>query len=210
MSNAMDLLNSLGLDELIDPTPVNDILYVDAQTRTIKIPSTELVLGVETDENVERKHFRCPKIVGDNIDLTKLSLKIYYRNANGHMNTYDIDDVSEDGDFINFSWLLEDRVLVKKGQVQFSIVAVSENSDGTLRKEWNTAPTSGNVLEGMELTLTEEEEEIFGNVLDEMINQIDVIAAECVNAHLDDMKNYTDSVVANKSQVQFITWESGD
>ena len=59
MSEAMQLLNSLNLEDYIDPNPVNDILVIDAEKRTINIPSTELIFGVITDKDVERKYFKC-------------------------------------------------------------------------------------------------------------------------------------------------------
>ena len=63
--------------------PVNDIFTVNPESRTITVPDTEKIFGVFSDGNTERKHFRCPKVVGDGIDLTTLHLYINYQNANG-------------------------------------------------------------------------------------------------------------------------------
>ena len=52
--------------------PVNDIFEIDPETRVITVPASEKLFGVANDGNSERKHFRCPKIVGDNIDLSLL------------------------------------------------------------------------------------------------------------------------------------------
>ena len=44
--------------------PVNDAITIDGESRVISVPASEILFGVETDKDVERKHFRCPKIVG--------------------------------------------------------------------------------------------------------------------------------------------------
>lgn len=63
--------------------PVNDIFEIDPETRVITVPASEKLFGVSHDGNTERKHFRCPKVVGDNIDLSTMHLYINYQNANG-------------------------------------------------------------------------------------------------------------------------------
>lgn len=52
---------------------MTEIVYceIDAENRVIIVPQSEKLLGVESDEKGQRKYFKCPKIVGDNIDLSK-------------------------------------------------------------------------------------------------------------------------------------------
>ena len=45
-------------------------IEINAENRSITIPQSEKLLGVENDSKAIRKYFRCPKIVGDGIDLT--------------------------------------------------------------------------------------------------------------------------------------------
>ena len=45
----------------VSTTPVNDILMVDAEARTIIVPASEMLFGVRQDMDAERKHFKCPK-----------------------------------------------------------------------------------------------------------------------------------------------------
>lgn len=52
---------------------------IDPETRVITIPPEYQLLGVESDEKAERLYFKCPKIVGDNIDLSKLALRVNFR-----------------------------------------------------------------------------------------------------------------------------------
>ena len=56
---------------------------IDPESREINIPLTYQILGVESDEKTERIEFECPKIVGDNIDLSKLQMRVNFQNANG-------------------------------------------------------------------------------------------------------------------------------
>lgn len=129
--------------------PVNDIFLINPETRTITVPETEKIFGVSHDGNTERKHFRCPKIVGDNIDLSTMHLYINYQNANGQKYPYLVEDIRTDGDYITFSWLIGPDVVAYKGQIKF--VVCTKKSDGT-KSEWNTTLAEGTVLEGLEAT----------------------------------------------------------
>ena len=56
----------------------NETIVIDAEQRTIVIPESENLFGVKFDKDVERKYFQCPKIVGDNIDLSQCQIYIAY------------------------------------------------------------------------------------------------------------------------------------
>lgn len=129
--------------------PVNDIFQINPENRTITVPESEKIFGVANDGNAERKHFKCPKIVGDNIDLSAMHLYINYQNANGRKYPYLVEDVQTDGDYITFSWLIGPDVVAYKGQIKFIVCA--KKGDGTI-PEWNTTLAEGTVLEGLEAT----------------------------------------------------------
>lgn len=129
--------------------PVNDTFEIDPETRGITVPASEKLFGVANDGNSERKHFRCSKIVGDNIDLSTMHLYVNYQNANGQKYPYLVEDVQTDGDYITFSWLIGPDVVAYKGQVKFIVCA--KKGDGTI-PEWNTTLAEGIVLEGLEAT----------------------------------------------------------
>lgn len=142
----------MTLEEALEASgaePVNDIFLINTETRTITVPETEKIFGVSHDGNTERKHFRCSKIVGDNIDLSTMHLYINYQNANGQKYPYLVEDVQTDGDYITFSWLIGPDVVAYKGQIKFIVCA--KKGDGTI-PEWNTTLAEGTVLEGMEAT----------------------------------------------------------
>lgn len=140
----------MTLEEALEASgaePVNDIFLINPETRTITVPETEKIFGVSHDGNTERKHFRCPKVVGDNIDLSTMHLYINYQNANGDKYPYLVEDVQTDGDYITFSWLIGPDVVAYKGQVKFIVCA--KKGDGAI-PEWNTTLAEGTVLEGLE------------------------------------------------------------
>lgn len=103
--------------------PVNDIFEINPETRVITVPASEKLFGVANDGNSERKHFRCPKIVGDNIDLSTMHLYVNYQNANGERSAYLVEDVQTDGNYITFSWLISPNVTAYKGQIKYIVCA---------------------------------------------------------------------------------------
>lgn len=132
---------------------------IDPETRVITIPPEYQLLGVESDEKVERIEFECPKIVGDNIDLSKLQIRINYQNANGDKDQYIVEDVETNGDNIEFSWLLSRKVTQYRGTVQFIVCAVKVIDDATITNEWNTTLAQAEVLQGLEVDTPEPSEE---------------------------------------------------
>lgn len=138
----------MTLEEALEASgaePVNDIFQINPENRTITVPESEKIFGVANDGNTERKHFRCPKFVGDNIDLSTMHLYINYQNANGEKSAYLVEDVQTDGDYITFSWLVSPNVTAYKGQIKYIVCA--KNGATT---EWNTTLAEGTVLEGLE------------------------------------------------------------
>lgn len=173
MSLAEELLNGLSDEEMSEYSAmVDDVIKIDGQNRTIVVPSTEFLFGVVTDQNVERKYFKCPRFVGDNIDLSQLTLKIAYQNANKETDVYTIDDVTIDGVYIKFSWLLKEKVLRYVGEVSFALCAVSVSEDGYISNEWNTTTAVGKVLNGLSTDITAEEQTQIRDVLSELIAAI--------------------------------------
>lgn len=125
----------------------NEILTIDADTRTIEVPS-DFLLGVETDNDAERVEFQCPKVVGDNLDLTQYHIYIHYQNAKGDKGKYLCEDIQDSGENITFSWLLSNKVTLYKGQTKFLVCAKKTQEETIV---WNTTLASGNVLEGLDV-----------------------------------------------------------
>lgn len=148
----------------------DEIFEINADTRSITVPESEKIFGVESDQNVERKKFRCPKIVGDNIDLLALQLYINYENGNGEKDAYMVQDVSVDGNYITFSWILSRNVMAYKGTVKFIVCAKRVDSSGNLSSEWNTTIAEGTVIEGLETVpyIAGNNSDVIGYLLDRM------------------------------------------
>ena len=90
---------------------------------------------------MERIPFRCPKIVGDNQDLSQnYQLYINYQNANGDPDAYHIDDMSVEEDNITFSWLLEENVTKYKGSIKFAFGSIKPGDEllDPDKNRWNT------------------------------------------------------------------------
>ena len=160
-----------------------DKCVIDPESREIVIPETYQIFGVESDEKVERIEFQCPKIVGDNIDLSQLQIRVNYQNAGSEKDQYIVDDVATDGDNITFSWLLSRKVTTYRGTVQFIVCAVNV-SGSTITNEWNTALAESEVLEGLEVDdpiPSEEQSDVIAQLI-EMMNDTYNKSNQALNA----------------------------
>lgn len=140
----------MNINDLMIPqekTLEHQILVVEPDTRTIDVPN-DFLLGVETDNDAERVRFQCPRIVGDNLDLTQYHIYIHYQNAKSEKGKYLCDDIEDDGENITFSWLLSQKVTLYKGQTKFLVCAKKTETDTIV---WNTTLATGNVLEGLDV-----------------------------------------------------------
>lgn len=168
---AEELLSQFNDSASVRSIESSDKCIIDPETREISIPETYQLLGVESDEKVERIEFQCPKIVGDNIDLSQLQIRINYQNAGNEKDQYIVDDVATDGDNITFSWILSRKVTAYRGTVQFIVCAVKVNGSA-ITNEWNTTLAEAEVLEGLEVdepTPSEEQSDVIAQLI-EMMN----------------------------------------
>lgn len=148
------------IDEVLAAAEVVDaVCVIDGETRIISVPNEYKELGVESDEKVTRIKFRCPKIVGDNVDLTEYNLYINYRNAGNKLNSYLVEDVTVADDVINFSWLLSRHVTESPGTISYIVCAKKSDDTGVIN-EWNTKVATGTVGIGLEATEEIEEQNI--------------------------------------------------
>lgn len=149
-------------EELLEQMENNVELYAEQEqfcmlesdtSRAVVVPDRYTVFGVEGDTNVERIKFKFPKIVGDNVDLTALNLRVNFQNANGKLDKYLVDDVEEaEEGYITFSWVIQDGLTPKKGQISFVIQALKTTSNGIFERKWSTTLNKvGQILEGLEV-----------------------------------------------------------
>ena len=189
MATALDLLMSAKEDVNL-LSEESDICTIDAKTRAIFVPSTIVVGGVQSDKNAERIKFSCPKIVGDNLDLSKFSVRINFENVSSVdfnvsiKDQYICDDVTVDGENVTFSWLIGRNAARYMGTVRFIVCAVKTDSDSNISVEWNTAIAEVPVLEGIEIDqpqIGQEEKDVINQLL-ELTKNTSAEAVQNVNS----------------------------
>lgn len=160
-----------------------EYIEINPVTRKIITPS-DMLLGVMEDRDVERRYFKCPKIVGDNIDLSQHQIYIKYTqaidNSGRKFSTnppgiYHCDDVMDGGDYITFSWKLSGNVFLKEGFMAFSVLA----SDGEVTR-WNTVPAIGTVLITIPGGL-EEVAELYPDIITQLFDKINEIESGSID-----------------------------
>lgn len=175
MTSALDLL--MDSDSTAETTTLlesNGICTIDSRTRTIFVPPEIVVGAVQSDKNAERIKFSCPKIVGDNLDLSKFSIRINFENVSSVdpdisiKDQYICEDASINGDNITFSWVIGKNAARYMGTIRFIVCAVKTDSDSNISIEWNTTVAQIPVLEGIEVdqpSLDENNKDIINQLL---------------------------------------------
>ena len=146
-------------------------------SRVVVIPDRYKTFGVEGDNRAERIKFKFPKVVGDNIDLSSLNLRINYQNAQGGLDKYIVETVLEtDDDHVFFTWLIQDGVTPKSGPIYFVVQAVKVTSNGNIEKKWSTTLNKiGQVLEGLEVDETIEQQN--PDIIEALLQRMDDVEA---------------------------------
>ena len=147
---------------------------IDSNTREIIFLDNSECFGVEFDKNTQRIEFSCPKIVGDNLDLTKCTCRINYMNAKGFRDSYLIDDILVDGDNITFTWALKSKVTAGRGICLFIFCARQLNENGVIEKEWNTTVAKASIKRGLETNSHIEEE--YSDILESILLKINSVS----------------------------------
>lgn len=179
-----------------------DKIIIDPITRVINIPD-DYVIGVESDEKSDRMYFQCPKIVGDNVDLSKLKLYVNFENANKERDNYFVNDVTVSEGNILFSQLFSRKVTKYKGDVKFIVCA--KKSEDSLTLEWNTTVAKGLSLEGIEVELSDEEQSIASDYLIQLEKELSALAETENNRLLTTSSNQITNITNKGSeQVQLV------
>lgn len=147
---------------------------IDSNTREIIFLDNSECFGVEFDKNTQRIEFSCPKIVGDNLDLTKCIWRINYMNAKGYRDSYLIDDILADGDNITFTWKLKGKVTAGRGNCLFIFCARQVTETGIIEKEWNTTVAKASIKRGLETNSHIEEE--YSDILESILLKINSVS----------------------------------
>lgn len=154
MATVDELFNQM--DEEGAYQDAHDIILIDPVTRTLNIPTSEIILGVEGDVRGERKYFGCPCIVGNDVCLTDSDIHINYTNANGDTGCFKVSGINERNNLVMFSWEITDKVVLLRGDVQF-VICVRHRAGA--EREWHTTTATGKVLPGIDRGNAEIEED---------------------------------------------------
>ena len=156
-------------------------LMINPETRNINVPDSEKLFGTRQDMGVERKYFKCPRIVGDNIDLSEHRIFVNYVPSKQDGTYYTEDDVQSywckdlavEGDYITFSWKLSENVMRKAGYIAFAVYAKVSDENGNLKTKWHTTIAIGNVLD----TLPDGEEwiTIYPDIVTQLLERMDEV-----------------------------------
>ena len=171
---------------------------IDSNTREIIFLDDSECFGVEFDKNTQRIEFSCPKIVGDNLDLTECTCRINYMNAKGFRDSYLIDDILVDGDNITFTWALKSKVTAGRGICLFIFCARQVNENGVIEKEWNTTVAKALIKRGLETNSHIEEE--YSDILESILLKINSVSlttdvnAESTNESVPTAKSVYDAL----------------
>lgn len=186
-------------EETIDSN--NYCMLESDTTRKILIPEKYSIFGVESDEKSNRIKFKFPQHVND-IDLSELSLRINYRNANGEIdqNLTENKETTDDR-FVTFEWVLTRKVTAYMGDVDFIVCAIKTQPDGTLTNEWNTTIATVQTLEGLEPEpVTEEETEQARDLLTQLLSVMLSVKTDSVQAVNDTKDNAITEITQTKTQ----------
>lgn len=145
----------MNLEEALEASVTEDVVAINDNTivvnndlRTMSIPEKVSILGVESDESVNRLKFRLPRYYCD-IDLGEFNIYVNYLNGRTE-DIYVVTDKKITSEYVEFSWLVGRNASKNKGYTKFVLCLKKSGSDGTVIKEFNTTVHKLEVLEGLE------------------------------------------------------------
>lgn len=213
MPSLDEVLSTLSVDVAPEADYLHDHIQfeIDEDLRIITIPSDGVVAGVVGDKKVNHINFKMVRYY-NGFDMSEFTTRIKYINAGGEGSMYISPDVTVDGDYILFTWLLDSDVTAYMGKVAFIVNMVKTTSDGTIEQSFNTANNQVlKVLEGIEVDTQitpEEETDIVAKLLNIVENRIDsdenvklsktnAANIEKLNQELQDSNNTLNNTISN-------------
>lgn len=205
----MTLEQALQAASVDDVQSADEVLLIDPETRRITIPESEKLFGVRQDKDVERKRFRCPKVVGDNVDLSKHVIMISYvpSKEDGSFDPtlkpggYWCDNVQVEGDYVTFSWVLSDNVFEKAGYIAFAVYAKSMDMYGNEKTKWHTTTAVGKILDTLPDGdyIVDSNPDLITQLLEKMSRTEEIVANANAAAELARTKAQEASVAAERA-----------
>lgn len=154
-----------------------EYLIIDPSTRKITVPKSEQLFGVYGEGNIERKYFKCPKIVGDNVDLSDCYIFVNYYTAKGLPGKYTAKDVKVDGENITFSWELKQHIFDANEDTSIYFAVEAKNKDKV--QVFRTSPATGKAKETIDTD--KEIEDTHADVILDLISRVDTLEKEPIS-----------------------------
>lgn len=167
-------------------------LEIDEYLRDILLPSEGLFLGVNGDIEVNKVLFLFPKYY-NSIDMTEFTPIVNYVNANGDANYYECEEVKSSNGIAYFEWNITSDVTSHIGNVVFSVRLIKYD-DVKILKEFNTKPSTGTVLEGLNVD-NHVTPEIQETLLEKLEKKLDLHIKEKLSDFDDHMTNAKSEVI---------------
>lgn len=167
-------------------------LEIDEYLRDILLPSEGLFLGVHGDIEVNKILFLFPKYY-NSIDMTEFTPIVNYVNANGDANYYECKEVKSSNGIAFFEWNITSDVTSHIGNVVFSVRLIKYDNL-KIMKEFNTKPSTGTVLEGLNVDdhVTPEIQE---TLLEKLEKKLDLHIKEKLSDFDNHITNVTSEVI---------------
>lgn len=138
---------------------VDNTLYIDFDSREIRIPKTILQLGVESDDDVNKLTFSVPRLYLGT-DLSKFNIYINYMNAKKEGDLFKVlpeKVTTDENDNLIFDWVVGRQAVAYKGTAIFNVcmkkvsdTETDEEGNPVVVQEFNTTIAKLPVLEGLE------------------------------------------------------------
>ena len=161
-------------------------LEIDEYLRDILLPSEGLFLGVHGDIEVNKILFLFPKYY-NSIDMTEFTPIVNYVNANGDANYYECKEVKSSNGIAFFEWNITSDVTSHIGNIMFSVRLIKYDNLKII-KEFNTKPSTGTVLEGLNVD-NHVTPEIQETLLEKLEKKLDLHIKEKLSDFDDHMTN---------------------
>ena len=131
-----------------------ETIIINAATREIKVPDSEINFGVAGERKIERKHFRIEGRTYKGVDLADgFAWKVSCENAAKKPCADLIDSIVADATGIEFDWVVGAAPMAFKGELKFSVCAKRTNSLAEILNEWHSRIGTGIVNAGLEATV---------------------------------------------------------
>ena len=184
-------------DEILAAEVCDDILTVDLDSRIINIPKNVTNLGVQSDDNVRKLHFRVPRYYCD-VDLSTFVIRINYMNAKKGGDVYDVPTSEVVDDMICFDWEVGRNAVAWNGEVKFIVCLKNVDAEGNVLREFNTTIATLPVLPGLETgeAVINEYHDLLEEWKAALFGAGDTVEQEIMDAKDNAIANIADSVSA--------------